>query len=67
MNASGEFAARRSEQQVKWMWSMFEDRMKARLRSDPAIRTKVKRIEADVAAGRITPALAAEQVADLLR
>jgi LAO/AO transport system kinase len=67
MNASGEFAARRSEQQVKWMWSMFEDRMKARLRSDPAIRTRVKRIEADVAAGRITPALAAEQIADLLR
>jgi LAO/AO transport system kinase len=67
MNASGEFAARRSEQQVKWMWSMFEDRMKARLRSDPAIRTRVKRIEADVAAGRIKPALAAEQIADLLR
>jgi LAO/AO transport system kinase len=67
MNASGEFAARRSEQQVKWMWSMFEDRMKARLRSDPAIRTRVKRIETDVAAGRITPALAAEQIADLLR
>ncbi|MGB3446700.1 MAG: methylmalonyl Co-A mutase-associated GTPase MeaB [Xanthobacteraceae bacterium] len=67
MNASGEFAARRSEQQVKWMWSMFEDRMKARLRSDPAIRTRVKHIETDVAAGRITPALAAEQITDLLR
>ena len=40
MNASGEFAARRREQQVKWMWSMLEQRMMARLRADPAIRAK---------------------------
>jgi len=43
MNASGEFAARRREQQVKWMWSMLEQRMLARLRSDPAIRARVKK------------------------
>lgn len=67
MNASGEFAARRSEQQVKWMWSMFEDRMKARLRSDVTIRAKVKQIEARVGNGSTSPALAAEQIADLLR
>lgn len=67
MNASGEFIARRSEQQVKWMWSMFEDRMKARLRSDVTIRAKVKQIEAHVGNGSTSPALAAEQIADLLR
>ncbi len=67
MNASGEFAARRRQQQIKWMWSMLEQRMMARLRSDPAIRARVKKIEADVADGRITPALAAEQIADMLR
>jgi LAO/AO transport system kinase len=67
MNASGEFAARRSQQQVKWMWSMFEDRMKARLRSDATIRARVKQIEARVANGSTAPALAAEQIADLLR
>jgi len=67
MNASGDFTARRSQQQVKWMWAMLEDRMKARLRSDPAIRAKVKQLEARVADGRITPALAAEQIAELLR
>ncbi len=66
MNASGEFAQRRSEQQVKWMWSMFEDRMKARLRSDATIRAKVKQIEARVGRGDTSPALAAEQIADLL-
>ncbi|MCO5129892.1 MAG: methylmalonyl Co-A mutase-associated GTPase MeaB [Xanthobacteraceae bacterium] len=67
MTASGEFAARRSEQQVKWMWSMFEDRMKARLRRDATIRARVKQIEARVGAGDISPALAADQIADLLR
>src|SRR6266705_1803494 len=67
MNASGEFAARRREQQVKWMWSMLEQRMMARLRADAAIRTKVKKTEAEVADGRITPAVAAEQIAEWLR
>jgi len=67
MNASGEFAARRRQQQIKWMWSMLEQRMMARLRADPAIRAKVKKIEAEVADGRVTPALAAEQIAEMLR
>jgi len=67
MNASGDFAARRREQQVKWMWSMLEQRMLARLRTDASTRAKVKKIEAEVAGGRITPALAAEQIAELVR
>ena len=67
MNASGDFAARRRDQQVKWMWSMLEQRMMARLRADASIRAKVKKIEAEVADGRITPALAAEQIAEMLR
>jgi len=67
MNASGEFATRRREQQVKWMWSMLEQRLMARLRAEPAIRARVKKIEAEVADGRVTPALAAGQIAELLR
>ena len=67
MKASSDFAARRREQQVKWMWSMLEQMMTARLRSDASIRAKVKRIEAEVADGRIAPALAAEQIKEMLR
>jgi LAO/AO transport system kinase len=67
MNACGEFAARRREQQVKWMWSMLESRMMARLRSDATIRSKVKKTEAEVAEGRMTPAVAAEQIAEWLK
>jgi LAO/AO transport system kinase len=67
MNASGEFTARRRQQQVKWMWSMLEQRLMARLRADPALRAKVKQTEALVADGRMTPALAVEQIAQMLR
>jgi LAO/AO transport system kinase len=66
MTASGDFAARRRDQQVKWMWSMLEQRMMARLRADASTRTKVKKIESDVAEGRLTPAVAAEQIMELL-
>jgi len=67
MNASGEFTARRRQQQVKWMWTMLEQRMMSRLRADPAMRARVKKTEAEVADGRITPAVAAEQIAEMLR
>ncbi len=66
MTAAGDFAARRREQQVKWMWSILEQRMMARLRTDASLRTKVKKIEADVADGRVAPALAAEKIAEML-
>ena len=67
MNASGDFAARRRQQQVKWMWTMLEQRMMSRLRADPAIRARVKQTETNVADGHLTPALAAEQIAELLQ
>jgi len=66
MSASGDFAARRREQQVKWMWSMLEQRMLARLRADASTRARVKKIESDVADGRLTPAVAAEKILELL-
>jgi LAO/AO transport system kinase len=64
--ASGDFSVRRSQQQVKWMWSILEDRMKASLRASPLIRTKVKQTEAAVADGRLTPSTGADAIANLL-
>ena len=63
---SGELDARRREQQVKWMWAMLEERVFARLKSNPVLRAKLPRIEAAVAAGRMSPAIAVEEVASLL-
>jgi LAO/AO transport system kinase len=66
MEKAGELDARRREQQVKWMWAMLEERVFARLKSDPALRAKLPRIEAAVAAGRMSPAVAVEEIASLL-
>ena len=66
MTASGELAARRREQQVKWMRAMLQDRLLARLKSDPALRAKLPEIEAAVADGRLTPAIAVDQIAATL-
>jgi LAO/AO transport system kinase len=66
MQASGEFDARRREQQVKWMWSMLEERWRSRLRADSTIRARVRQAEGAVANGEMSPAVAAEQIGKLL-
>jgi LAO/AO transport system kinase len=66
MTASGELAAQRREQQVKWMWSMLEERLTARLRGDAGVRAKLRQAEAAVADGKLAPTLAVEQIAQLL-
>jgi LAO/AO transport system kinase len=66
MTETGELEARRREQQVKWMWAMLEDRLFARLRSDPALKAKLPRIEAAVAEGRTSPAVAVDEIAAAL-
>jgi LAO/AO transport system kinase len=66
MTAAGEHAARRREQQVKWMWAMLEERIAARLRSDPALRGKLPRLEAAVADGTMSAAMAVEELAAAL-
>jgi LAO/AO transport system kinase len=66
MSASGELATRRREQQVKWMWTMLEERLTARLRSDPAVRAKLRQAETAVAAGTLAPTLAVEEIAAML-
>ena len=67
LTASGELKARRSVQQVKWMWTMLEERLFAPLRSDRAVKTALSRIEADVVAGITAPAAAVETIAGMLK
>jgi GTPase len=66
LTASGELAARRGEQQVKWMWTMLEERLFAPLRSDRAVKTELPKIEAEVSAGRLAPAAAVEKIVAIL-
>lgn len=64
--ASGELGERRREQQVKWMWTLLEERLTARLRSDPSVRARLRQAETAVAAGTLAPTLAVEEIAQLL-
>jgi LAO/AO transport system kinase len=66
MTAAGALAPRRREQQVKWLWTLLEERALARWRTDPAIKPKLKQIETAVAAGELSATLAADQVARLV-
>jgi LAO/AO transport system kinase len=65
-SAAGALTARRREQQVKWMWAMLEERMMARLKSDPSLRARLPKLEAAVAEGRTSPAVAVEELAQSL-
>jgi GTPase len=66
LTASGELAARRRAQQVRWMWAMLEDRLRARLASDPKLKARLPALEAEVAAGTLSPTLAVEEIARVL-
>ena len=66
LTATGEIAARRREQQIRWMWSMFDDRMKERIRSDKKLHARLPEIEKAVSAGSLSPALAVDEIAQAL-
>ncbi|HEX3182215.1 MAG TPA: methylmalonyl Co-A mutase-associated GTPase MeaB [Beijerinckiaceae bacterium] len=66
MQASGDFDAKRRAQQVKWMWTMMEERLHARLRSDANLKCQVAALEARVANGELAPTLAVDEIARML-
>ena len=62
MGASGELETRRSSQQVRWLNSMLDDRLRDDLRSLPEVRTELLRLEAAVQQGEITATSAVERL-----
>ena len=67
LSATGAFAARRLEQQVKWMWALVEERLHGRLAADATLKVRVPELEAAVARGALSPALAADEIMQTLR
>lgn len=66
LSATGAFAARRREQQVKWMWALVEERLHSRLAAEPQLKTRVPELEDAVAGGALSPALAADEIIQTL-
>jgi LAO/AO transport system kinase len=58
----GDLAAKRARQQVDWMWAMVRDQLMDRLQSDPAVKSALPDLEADVRTGELTPTLAAQRI-----
>jgi LAO/AO transport system kinase len=63
---AGEFDARRRTQQVEWMWSMVRDAVLDRVSSNPGVKAIRADIEQRVRDGELTPALAAQEILDLV-
>ena len=59
---TGERAAKRKSQMIRWMWAMVEDRVMTGLRAAPKVKALLAGLEKDVGAGKITPALAVERI-----
>jgi LAO/AO transport system kinase len=66
LGAAGEIAARRQQQQVKWMWAIFDERLRQHIETDRRLRARIPEIEQAVAAGKLSPALAAEEIGSAL-
>ena len=64
--AKGLITQKRRRQDVKWMWAMVQDRLQARLRSDPELKARTPALEAAVAAGTLAPTPAADEIARAL-
>ena len=60
MSASGELAARRADQRVRWMHAMLTDRLRARLTA--SVQDLVPDLEAQVRADTLTPTAAVDQL-----
>ena len=62
LSATGEFAEKREQQLTEWMWSMVEDRLLGRLKSDAGVRAVAPDIERQLREGSMTPVQGAQQI-----
>jgi LAO/AO transport system kinase len=62
MKDNGEFEKKRKAQQIRWMWSMIDDRLMSRLRADDKVKKLALDMEKSIVAGKVTPALAADKI-----
>lgn len=62
LETSGDWMSRRQGQQLRWMWSMVEDRLMTALRANTEVSARLLELEQGVRDGRLTPTLAADAV-----
>jgi LAO/AO transport system kinase len=62
LESAGALTQRRQGQQVRWLWSMVEDRVLDAFRTDPAVKAAVPALEQAVKAGQLPASEAAERL-----
>jgi LAO/AO transport system kinase len=62
MRKTGAFESRRTRQQIDWMWSTVDERLVSVFRHRQEVRAAAAEMEAQLADGTITPALAAQRL-----
>jgi LAO/AO transport system kinase len=64
LRAAGELDRLRAAQARAWLWSEVNDELGGRFRRHPAVRAQLGAVEAEVAAGSLSPAAAARRLLD---
>ncbi|MFI9308618.1 methylmalonyl Co-A mutase-associated GTPase MeaB [Streptomyces triculaminicus] len=67
LEATGELASRRREQQVDWTWTMVREQLLTELRAHPEVRRLGPDLEQRVREGTLTASLAAERLLEAFR
>jgi LAO/AO transport system kinase len=62
LGATGERAARRAEQDARWMWALVRERLEEAFRRAPAVAGLAGDLEAAVRAGALPASLAADRL-----
>ena len=62
MQDTGGWTAKRRKQQIRWMWSMVDDRLMTRVKTDPKVQVLVPELEKNVGDGKLTPTLAVDKI-----
>ena len=62
MTASGDLGAARAAQARRWLWNETVESLMALLREDPLVRQRIQELEEAVAAGRVSPRVAAREL-----
>ncbi|MFH2092078.1 MAG: methylmalonyl Co-A mutase-associated GTPase MeaB [Pseudomonadota bacterium] len=61
-SASGEFAKRRKNQSIEWMWALVEEGLKKKFYEKEIIGQQIPMISKQVAEGQLSPSVAAKQL-----
>lgn len=61
---SSAFLERRRQQRIDWLWSLLDDGLRRAFRGHPRVAGELARVEADVLAGRASPAAMARHLVE---